>query len=379
MNDLRLFENEKKLLLVQLDLKYSNFTVETLSEIADSLEFFLKDYATASLKRTSKEFLTLEIAKDGMFLVDDNLNYYELTLSEDLNDPHLLIIFIRAKDTQRKYSLEKHGFALSGCFGKYFSFTFMFPKKLRIKKRSVEELIKIIFECGYDWFYEKTIQLAKEQENKLGYRLYDYAKTIIHPKELLRNLWFASITEGFGFRLLNATVVEQSFNLIQKNVHEFRQSTNSFVAELLNTKLPEDKLLMINAIKQKDSIDANLKNAKYKKTDSFYAVTLKALYGQNYFTVHPIFESDKFCIVALFDTKDKNQITPLFDLHKKDFEDICQESIGGVRALLRKLKEGAKYIVTNIFDIFEFKPEIFGIGIDIKVILEKLNRKQLPK
>jgi len=379
MNNLLIFENEKRLLLTALSLKYSEFSLDSISKIAGTLDDYLKAFAHKSLIQHSKAILSLEVANDSVFLIDDNSNFYELNFSEDIDNKDLLLIVISVRGNTRHYTLDNFDFSLSECFGKYLSFNITYPKKLKIKKQDTQELITTIFETGYNWFYEKTIELAKQEENKLGYQLYEFLKTIIHSKELRNNLWFASITGGYGFRLLNESVARESFKLIHKNIKQFEKSTNLFVAELLNTKLPEDQLLMINAIKVKSSIDANLKNASYNKTDSLYAATLKCLYGQNQFTVYPVYENDKFCVVALFDTKNKNQLVPILLRHKTEIDEICKKSIGGIRALLGKLKVGAKGLLTMIWEGIELKPEIFGLGFDFKKLINHFTKQQPKK
>lgn len=370
MSNLIIFENEKKSLLAELSFKYAEFSLNTISSIADEIDSYLKEFTLESLKRNSKAFLSLDISSDEVFFVDDDSNFYELNFSEDLSNHDLLLIMLSVRGSDRHYALENFDFSLYECYGKYLSFNLTFPKKVKVKSQDTKELIKTIFETGYNWFFDKTVDLAKQEESKLGYRLYEFAKTIIHSNPLLNNLWFASITKGFGFRLLNESVAKESFKLIQPNANKFKKSTNALVAELLNTKLPEEQLLMINAITAKTSIDANLKNASYNKTDSLYTATLKSLYGQNQFTVHPIFESDKFCVVALFDLKNKAKLVPILTRHKTELDEICKKSIGGVLALLAKLKVGTKGFLTTLWEAAEIKPKAFGLGLDIKKIIQ---------
>jgi hypothetical protein len=370
MSNYIIFENEKKSLLTKLSLKYAEFSLESISSIAEEIDSYLKDFTLESLKRNSKAFFSLNISSDNVFFVDESSNFYELNFSDDLNNHDLLLIILSVRGSKREYAIENFDFTISECYGQYLSFNLTFPKKVKIKRQDTKVLITTIFETGYTWFFDKTINLAKQEEDKLGYRLYEFAKTVIHSKPLLNNLWFASITKGFGFRLLSESVVKESFKLIQPNSKKFKKSTNTLVAELLNTKLPEKQLLMINAITVKTSVDANLKNASYNNTDSLYAATLKSLYGQNQFTVHPIFESDKFCIVALFDPKNKTELVPILTRHKEALDEICKKSIEGVHVLLTKLKIGNKGFLSMLWEASEIKPNAFGLGLDIKKIIE---------
>ncbi|MES3017453.1 MAG: hypothetical protein V4721_06730 [Bacteroidota bacterium] len=376
MSNLLVLENEKKFLLTGLASMFYEFTLDTISQIEEDLEVYLKNYTLQSLRRNSRAFLALDTSEDNMFFLDDNANFYELYFSDDLNNPELLLIMLSVRGIERKYVLEDYSFSLKSSYGKYLSFNLSFPRKLKIKKHDTGELFKIVFETGYTWFYDGIIKFANEQEKRLGYELYKFSETIIHSKEFLNNLWFGAITGGFGFRLLNDVVTRESFQLIHKNSKKFQKSTNALVSELLKTKLPEVDLLMINAIKEKNSIDANLKNANYNKTDSLYAVTLKSLYGMDKFTVYPVYESDKFCVVALFDTKNRLGLIPVLERHKIELKDICERSIPGIRLLLGRLRKVKKETLSLFWNATDLKPNIFGLGFDLKKIVNYFYRKK---
>ncbi len=375
MNNSSIIENEKRVLLTNLPVYYSDFSLETISSISDTLELYLKEFTTECLRRYSSEFLSLRLAEDEIFFLDDSGNFYEVSLADDVKNSDCLLIVISVRGNTRQYILEDFDFSLSESFGKYQSFNITYPKKLRLKPPELQSLITVIFETGYKWFFEKTVDLAKNEENKLGYQLYEFAGTVIHSKTLLNNLWFGSITEGFGFRLLNESVTRESFNIFNRSRNKFKQSVNTFVAELLNTKLPEAQLLMIHAIKEKGPIDANLKEATYAKTDSLYAATLKALYGQNQFTVYPVFESDKICVVGLFETKNKTELIPILERHKAELDEVCKSSVGGIKSLLAKLKTGTKGVLSMIWGSAEVKPGIFGVKFDLKKIFGYFTKK----
>lgn len=371
-----IIEAEKQLLLVALEGEFVRFTLDTVSAIARVLDPFLRDFVRDCLVRHAEDLLRLHLSQDGVFLVDDGANLYELSCAEEVTNHNLLLILLSVRGAERQYALEHCRFSISEAYGQFLSFDLTFPKKVRVKKEEVQDLVTTVFETGYNWFFEKTLEMVRREEDRLGYGLYSFARTVIHSKALLDSVWFASITKGFGFRLLNEAVARESFRLIKPNAAKFKRSTNVLVAELLNTKLPEEQLLMIKAITAKTTIDANLRNAAYNRTDSLYAATLKALYGQNHFTVYPVYESDRACVVALCDTKTKNEIIPILTRHQAELSAICRSSIGGIHGLLESLKARTEGLLGVVWDASIIKPTVFGVGVDIQKLINRLIKRE---
>jgi hypothetical protein len=125
-----------------------------------------------------------------------------------------------------------------GAYGKYRTVSVYTPSALNFRADLLHYLVKTVLETIYTWMEEQIRKRAREESAGLGNELYWYSRTLFLNRAIWRELWFAAMTRGHGFRLFDEVVVTSAFDVVQKNASRFGRGTNDLVAEILKTSLP---------------------------------------------------------------------------------------------------------------------------------------------
>src|SRR5207249_4065417 len=112
------------------------------------------------------------------------------------------------------------------------------PSHLTIRLEFLEALVKMIFEETYGWYKNKVSTLVACERISLARNLYRYLANIFPDDTVRENFWFACVTEEEGFRLIDQSVAESAFHLVDECSALHGYSTNKLVAEILRTTLP---------------------------------------------------------------------------------------------------------------------------------------------
>jgi hypothetical protein len=134
------------------------------------------------------------------------------------------------------------------------------------------------------------------------------------------------------------------FKEIEPNAETFNYSTNRLAAEMLSTKLPQEKLLMPIAIAENKIMDVNISEARYSKEGNIYSGAMSAFYGCDSFTIHPVSKKKQTSVVALYPTDKRKYLEPLINAHIERIEEICSSSISKVYAALKLFENKASNV-----------------------------------
>lgn len=369
MNNILNIEVTKKSVIDELNNTYSKIDLNNVSSVSELIEENIKLFVTESIKTNSQSIFGFALNDDNLICNSSGLPF-RVENSIDLKSYNRIHYRLNPL-VEERIRFSSLIISIKG-YGRFKEIVFSYPTKLKksINFIFLHELIKAIYDTSYKWFYNKVINLVNKDLDNLSTNLYGHLKKYIYHDEIRENLWFASVTKGFGFRLLDSDLADSSFKIIEENAYSLNHSTNKYVAELLKTYLPEDILLMRQALKSKKCIDVSLEDAKYKKEGSIYALTLGSLYGCDSFTVYPVYVSSKLNVLALFDTKNKKYIKPILDLHKTELQEISKKEVNKIHSLLSYLHE---VYVKPFWDSLEVKPGAFGVNFDIKEFLKKIS------
>ena len=324
-----IIEKEKSFLLEELDSTYSQIELSNISNISDEIEKILKGFLQFILKKYSKDFFNLKSNEQNLYLLmEEEQKLYTLKMEADILQSNTLLIFIEPLGIKKilKKDLKKFPIKIKS-YGRIKQVILIYPKDLKVELEYINSLIQNTLLTGYNWFKNKIVDLIKKEEISLSDNLYNYIKTIITSEELRKNLWFASITKGYGFRLIERDVALNLFDIIDKTSDNYGDSTNKLVSEMLSTKLPSEQLLMQKAIENNAIIDAQISDASYYKNGNIYAAAMGSLYDNNIFTIHPIYISNNANVLLLYPTENREIIEPIIEHHKNKLEDISKKSL----------------------------------------------------
>jgi hypothetical protein len=332
---LSIIEEEKDFLIEQINNEYKNVTISNLPRVSENLELFLKGYLDFLLKKYSLRLFNLKSSEQNIFLLMENQEQlYTLKIESDILKHNTLCILLNpigiriAKKDINRFPIKIKSYGLIKQVVLYY------PKNLEIKLDSINSLIINILETGYAWFKNKIENLVNNENISLSTNLYDYLKSFIILENIRKNLWFASITNEFGFRLIERNVALNLFEIIDNNSTVYGDSTNRFVSEMLSAKLPSEKLLMQKAIDNNEIINANISDSGYHKEGNIYSAAMSALYGTDTFTIHPILIDNNANVLLLYPTEHREFLEPIIEIHKNKLSKISKDSISIIHKTL---------------------------------------------
>lgn len=323
----KLIEKTKEDLILDLDALFGHFNLNETADLSESLEVFLVRYIEDILKEKSKDFLGLNSNIKNSYLTSENEGLlFSINIAKDIYENKIMNILVNVHLVGNKPNLKKLYINIDG-YGSVQEIIFLYPEILNIDLIAINSLLKNIYEVGYNWYQIKIEELINLEKISLTKELYDYIKKIIPSKNLRKHLWFATVTEEYGFRLIEQDVAIDLFERINSHATYFDHSTNRLVAEMLSTRMPKDKILMQKAIEVDQVIDVDIKQAKYSKEGSIYSAAMAAFYGCESFTIQPILvTTDSANIVALYPSDKRNDFEFLINEHNDRLITICKNT-----------------------------------------------------
>ncbi|MDA2933465.1 hypothetical protein MYX82_03890 [Acidobacteria bacterium AH-259-D05] len=378
MRSIAVIEAEKRKLLTSLDETFGTIGLRDLSVVAEVIEIFLQMNSKEVLSRHAWDICECVHHPNSAYLVHNNREYYEVVIGGSITSKATLLISLNSCSPHLPRKNKQRTFSIKG-FGKYKKVRFFFPQHLRVNVDLAVGLVRGLYETGYGWIRNQIELLAQRENIALVDDLYNYLRRIFPAKELRKNLWFASITEGYGFRLIERHVAAESFELIDRHAGLYGYSTSRLVSELLSTRLPSEGLLMQIALNLNQCIDGDLSLAKYKKEGSIYAGTMEALYGRESFTIFPVRTGEKLSVFALFPTEDRSSIEPILVEHTAELSEMVVNASPRIERALKIFdrKEEKKFDLSKLVDeMLLLQPNFFGLGFDFNDVWKRWRERR---
>jgi hypothetical protein len=326
-----IIENQKKSILETLERSFPNVSLADTPALADELEVLLISYAHDVLTKNSNLLLGLNCAEHECFMtLEENSTLFSVKINEDAKTHSVLNIVIQPHSITTEFQIKEFHIGIKS-YGKVNDIVLYYPNCLSPNLLLINSLLKCNFEMAYNWFELKIDELAANEKVALAVQIYDYTKKIIFDKKLRNQLWFATITKGFGFRLIERNVSIAMFPEMDKYSGFFGLSTNKLVAEMLSTKLPREQLLMHKVIQEKKVMDVNISDSKYAADGNIYAAAMSAFYGSDSFTIHPVLLQEAVNVLALYPTDYREQLEEILDNHKEALRKICKRATSNIQ------------------------------------------------
>jgi len=357
---------------------YSSVDLCNLRRIAEELEVLLVKHLQIAVTRLAPVLCRCKKPRGSPFLIAGDGTFYQLALASETPSSGVLNVCLIQRCPNNPKALRRKTVSIKG-HGYYSKLRLVYSPTLPIDVEFFAACSSAIFETGYAWFKDQVDRLVANAEVSLVDDLYAVVKRLLPHEDLLGTLWFATITEDYGFRLIERNVVNKAFELIDRNAKDYGQSTNTFVADLITTRLPRDGLLMnISVNLNRDLEKADLKEAKYRQEGSLYAATMAALYGGDVFTISPIYVSAQMSVLALFPTEFRDPILSVIRAHKIELTNTVEAAAGrigrAVHIFEQRRTQTKRFQMGTLNKFFMLEPNFFGVGFRLNALLDHLSR-----
>jgi len=367
-----LIAGEEGRLLDALGTLYPHPALPELPSLVEEVEELLQVHLNEVLHSQAEILFGLRY-EGGAYLLDSALGFFDLQIGADVLNLRELVISLNSRVPHVSTRLTETVGKIEE-YGRFAIIRFVHPRNLKVRATLVTEVACALFSSGYRWTREQIELVVAHGEIALVDDLYGYFRTLFPADPLRKRIWIATVTAGYGFRLIDRDATLQAYEQIDQYAEDFGHSTNRLVAELITTRLPREKLLMQVALRLNQCIDAELKDAKYTREGSIYAGTLQSLYGSEAFTIFPIRLSESLSVFALFSTEHRTQIEPILLENKDELAHRCTEAANRIRAAVHlfEQRKTRRFDLSAFNDAVILQPNIAGIGININTIIQRL-------
>lgn len=336
---LEFIERVRRHLLAELGNTYGLVDLPQLAVAAEGVEEIIKAELLRVLVDESRILFSARPAEAEHCIVAEDGREFHIRLAEDVRDCRVLLTSVTPIPERPRPKFQKIPAVKCRETGRFKLVRLYVATTCSCDVDLLQHVVGAILETAYSWFRARTEDLVTARADLLARGLYGYLRTLLPNDDARKNVWFASVTTDWGFRLLAPDVTRAAFTLIDQHAPKYGYSTNRLAAEVLTTALPRDKLLMQQAVRDNRCIDANLKEAKYRKEGSIYASALAALYGGDSFSVCPVSTDEKISVVLLFPTTQRQELEPLLNDHRADLQRKCEDALSPIRRTLETLRQ----------------------------------------
>jgi hypothetical protein len=353
-----------------LENTFGSLGLAELVETDEQLESLLLLRVKEAIEETAA--FTCKCVKKARnpYLVGPVGEHYELSICHDIKESSTLDVSIIGRDPQVPKVTARRTARVSG-YGRTKRVRLYVCKTLDVDVDLLCSIVTAVLEAGYEWMTHQIEELSSSAELSLVDHLYRELRRIVKNDLLQDNLWFSCVTKGHGFRLIEPSLVKKAFPLIDKHANEFGYGANRLVGDLISTRLPCEGLLMHACAQINQCMDGDMAQARYKHDGSTYLATLISLYGKEAFTIFPLYVSSVFSVLTLFPTEARSSLEPLLERHRDELSHLIAKegkSIASAFSVFDQRKS-KRFDLEKLNEVFQMKPNFFGIGVDFNKIV----------
>lgn len=346
-----------------------------MAAVVEGFEKLIERHCEFRVRELLTALSDVRQGKSSEYILGPHDEYFELTVVRDVRQPTTLLVTLLPRSPSPTLGSKTVSRSRQiGGYGQYEKLELVLAQQAAEHVTLIADVVVAVLESGYTWIKERIDNFVKQQEVALGEKLYAYMRSIFPSEEVAENLWFAVLTEEYGFRLIDPKAADRAYGLMRPHARTYGHSPTQLVAELLQTRLPRETLLMHKALALGQCVDVDLADASYRKEGALYATVLAALYGSDAFTIFPLREDGRFSILALFPTG-MPIIRERLTAHRSQLIEIASElghEVKKAERLFERDRAWRRGLKSFYEDALVARPTIFGFGVDIKAMLRLL-------
>src|SRR5260370_1601453 len=267
---IKIIERARRELLSELNAFYAHIELVDLAPVAEGIEDITKLRVLEALCDEAPQFFRCRRAVSDHSIIDEGNNEFHVRLSEAIEDQRALVLVVIPVGSSAPFKRQRIRPRKIQGYGRFNRVRFVIPQSRWCDGDLLQQFVSSVFETAYGWFEQRVANLISGNRDMLAANLYQYLRAIIPNEEARRNVWFASVTTDCVFRVLDPEGAHAAFALVHPHAHVYAYSTHRLVAEILATALPRQNLLMQAAVTRKQSVDADLSQAVYKRKECIY-------------------------------------------------------------------------------------------------------------
>lgn len=273
------------------------------------------------------------IANSGGGYINDKSSgkQYMLSVSHNISHPKALAIVwtpLRGSSSS-SILLDSACFLSSPCA--FSSLEVYSPPEIVDYAISSMYLARKLLEEGSDYIFENILSILQNEEISVAKKLYDELRLVVLDKDKREEVWFATLSSEYGFRLADPRVGSKALDAIRKGIGGDSVSPLVVLSQLIETRLPRELLLMNEAAKTEKIVDASIPRSGYAISGHGYTYVMQVLYDSDSFGILKICEKDGVVVLALFPS-DSTYVRDLLVEHKAQLGEVAEAIIDPIRA-----------------------------------------------
>lgn len=241
-------------------------------------------------------------SNDGGWVYDSqSQGYYSISLSCDAFDPKLLVLVCSRlgdggagppQSVRSRFHLAPPG--------KFKELELVWPATFAYMVEPLGALVQRLFDETSTYIAEQLLTRLNSAELRVAKELYALLRVVVTDPEMRATIWFATVGPEYGFRLVDDAAGSGALKAIYNGVANDPVSPERIFAQLIQTKLPRQLLLMDLSAKRGLVMDGCIPKAGYAQQGLSYTYVMQSLYQANQFCIFPIFRAESVAVFALF-------------------------------------------------------------------------------
>lgn len=288
-------------LLAQLSQVSMPSKLSGLAEYVDRAETVAFHHVTAAALQfvIDSSRGTLKKSESGWIFDSQSQGHFMVGLACDAFDPKLLVLTCSRlggdrppKTTNSRYDLAPPG--------KYKTLELLWAAELAYLSEPLGVLVKRLCDEASNYIAETILSRLNSGELRVAKQLYDLLRIVVTDSETRAKVWFATVGPEYGFRLVDDAAGSGALKAIYAGVGNDAVSPERVLAQLVQTRLPREMLLMDISAKSGSVIDGDIPKAGYAQQGLSYTYVMHALYHSDNFCIFPVYRADPIAVFALF-------------------------------------------------------------------------------
>lgn len=237
---------------------------------------------------------------DGGWIFDSQSRaHYSIRLATDAFDPKLLVLTCsRLGDNTPRQSVRSRWDLAPP--GKFKTLELVWATELTHLVEPLGALVQRLCDEASDYIAERILARLNSTELHVAKELYNLLRVVVTDPDTRAKIWFATVGPHYGFRLVDDAAGSGALKAIYAGVANDAVSPERVLAQLIQTKLPRELLLMDVSAKAGSVLDGNIPKAGYAQQGMSYTYVMRSLYRSENFCIYPVYRAEKIAVFALF-------------------------------------------------------------------------------
>lgn len=271
------------------------------------------------------------------FIFRDHL--FEVRIASSIDIPTINICILKSDDPSG-LRISSGINSISGV-GYFNNFEIDSHSLLKSHLPGLVEVVSRIYKATYTWLEEELFKNIKTLETGFADALYRQLRITLgsHGKQALASkVWFSIFSEKNGYYAIDGKAIDQILIDLKRRRYSSKESPLSHAIELIDLHMPYGKSLSRIAIDSGKYMEFSLRKAAYVSDMTGIFKTEEQMVDGGGYGIFPLCSIGDRKLVAAFPSGLRDVLLPIFEDHKKKFEETYVRESSSLKRHISKVQ-----------------------------------------